>query len=575
MLRIFKNLNIGSKLYTGFGVIVAILLILSTTFYINLSSFYQANDWNKHTYEVIMSLQNMQTSMIDMETGQRGFAITGDESFLEPFNKGKSDFSDSWTSVKELTSDNPKQQEILDTIKTSQGKWLAIAESHINNRGKVENGMLSIEDIVKEEKLAEGKKYMDKIREYISESKEIETNLLIQRGSKSETLKDNTNIIIVVGTLVAAILAVIISILITKSIVYPINQTSTMLKDIAEGEGDLTKRLEILSNDEVGGLACQFNNFIEKLYDIIANVKESANITTENAKSIAKATEETNASINDVAKTIEELASSATDQAQEANNSSEKIVKFGNEITTVTQAANLIKAFTGDVQKVGKEGLDDINDLSIKFNQNNEITQLLNDSVESLDTKSTSVNIITNAIKTVADQTNLLALNAAIEAARAGDAGKGFAVVAEEIRKLAEQTTDSTQEIETIINDIQKEISNTKNNVEQNNSIFEESTRSFKKTASAFDKIVMKLEKVVKEIDKLSNSINNVDTEKQLIISNMESIATIAQSSAAATEEVSAAVEEQAVTIANMAETAADLRNIADKLELEMNKFKL
>lgn len=575
MHKILKKLDIRSKLFLSFGIIIVILLALSTTFYMGLSNIYKSNSWNIHTYQVLISLDNIQTSMVNMETGQRGFCITGEESFLEPFKKGKTDFDVNLAHAKQLTSDNPKQQEILATIEKDQEEWYAIAKKYITSRREVQTAAQFTQNIINQEKLGEGKKHMDKIRDSISQSKQIEENLLAERNKKVDNLKNTIYLIVMVGTLIAIIFALTISLIISRNIVYTIKKTLAMLKDIAEGDGDLTKRLNVVSNDEIGQLAHQFNMFIEKLHNLIKHIKEDTNIAADNAKCIAVAIEETTISINDVAKTIEELADNATNQATEAHESSQKVVQFGEEIATVTSAANLIKTVTNDVQKAGEKGLDNLNDLSAKFNYSNEITQLVSDNVESLAVKSTSINTITNAIKAVADQTNLLALNAAIEAARAGEVGRGFAVVAEEIRKLAEQTTHSTQEIEAIINDIQQKISSTKTNVEKNSSIFKESKDSFEKTANTFNKIVKEVEKVATEIDTLTNSIDNVDTNKQDIIKNIEDIATIAQSSAAATQEVSATVEEQSVTIENIAQKTENLKVIANKLELEMDKFKL
>lgn len=385
----------------------------------------------------------------------------------------------------------------------------------------------------------------------------------------------NATRILIIIIFVSILLSIILGIFISKAIIKPIKQTTVMLKDIAEGDGDLTKRLKIYSKDEIGILAGEFNNFIEKLHGIIKHVKGTAETTSEHANSIAVATEETAASVGEVSKAIEELASGASDQAKEATQSSQKIIHFGDEIASIATATDVIKEFTDDVQKVGNEGLNDINELSVKFNESNEITTLVSGNVESLADKSTSINQITNAIKAVADQTNLLALNAAIEAARAGEAGRGFAVVAEEIRKLAEQTTGSTKEIEEIITDIQKEISMTKGNMEKSNSISQESKKSFEKTFNAFNKIVDAVGDVIEEIDKLTGSISKLDNEKQGVIGNIEGIASIAEESAASTEEVSASVEEQSATIEDMARAAEELKQIANELNLAMGKFKL
>ncbi len=587
----FKNLKISIKILAGFILISLITGFLGFTSYTSMKEIMrdqqEIGDVRLPSVQALLTISEAQTAVT---VGERTLinrrVIDGDVrkaqyDYIESaFNRAEA----AWNTYASLPQtgeekrvwegfvplwDNWKQQ-IQVTVNYSKQKDQLIASG-------IAMDDIQIQEIDKKafENSLENRDEFLKAEEALNQVIEINDKVALDVKKQGEKTYSAANKILMIVILVSILLSIILGIFISRAISKPIVQTTAMLKDIAEGEGDLTKRLKIYSRDEIGLLAGEFNQFIEKLHVIIKNVKESASITAEHANSIALATEETTTSVNEVATTIEELAGGATDQAKEASQSSEKIVQFGDEVAAIAQATDLIKEFADDVQNVGKAGLNDIHDLSVKFNQTHEITQLVNGNVESLADKSTSINQITNAIKAVADQTNLLALNAAIEAARAGEAGKGFAVVADEIRKLAEQTTGSTKEIEGIINDIQKEISITKGNVEDSHSISEESKVSFERTVQAFNGIVGAVEKTIAEIEHLIDSINNVNQEKEGVVKNIEGIAAIAQESAASTEEVAASVEEQSATIEAMAQAAENLKHIAGALESEMNKFKI
>ena len=169
MLEKFYNLDIRKKLMLGFSIVLLVLVILSTIVFINFSNYVDANGWNLHTHNVLSDLDNIVTSMINMETGERGFAIAGDESFLEPYNKGKEDFETYFNDVKELTVDNPTQQENLKKIKELKESWQEVAEYSISLRREVVNGTKTMEDIIQNTTDARGKKYMDELRAIVAE----------------------------------------------------------------------------------------------------------------------------------------------------------------------------------------------------------------------------------------------------------------------------------------------------------------------------------------------------------------------------------------------------------------------
>lgn len=200
MLKWFDNLKIGKKLVAGFSAVILVLVILSTVVFINLDNYIDANELNVHTYKVLADIDGIVASMVDMETGQRGYSITGDEKFLEPYNTGKSDFDKYLSSVKELTIDNPKQQANLERIKQLKEEWQQVAENSINLRRDVVNKNKVMDDVIREEAAAKGKKYMDDLRKVALESEDIENTLLKERQDRQASLESITKLFIISDT---------------------------------------------------------------------------------------------------------------------------------------------------------------------------------------------------------------------------------------------------------------------------------------------------------------------------------------------------------------------------------------
>jgi len=268
--------------------------------------------------------------------------------------------------------------------------------------------------------------------------------------NKDEFLEGPTAIrnYLIFTTIAALILVIILVYFASKGITNPINKAVEGLKDIAEGEGDLTMRLQVTSQDEVGEMAKWFNTFIEKLQGIIKQIAENAasvgtsskilnelsgNLlsnagnTSQRATSVAAASEEMTANLNNVAAAMEQSATNTN-----------MVAAASEEMTaTITEIAeNAERARSVSSEAVGQAQ-----------NASGKMTELAE--------AANKIGKVTETITEISEQTNLLALNATIEAARAGEAGKGFAVVANEIKELAKQTAEATLDIKTLIEDVQ------------------------------------------------------------------------------------------------------------------------
>jgi len=227
------------------------------------------------------------------------------------------------------------------------------------------------------------------------------------------------------------------------------------------------------------------------------------------------------------------------------------------------------------MKEKNSNGIKALNELSERFNENTEMSVMVGESVNELSNKSNSIVIILETIKSIAEQTNLLALNAAIEAARAGEAGRGFSVVADEIRKLAEQSSKATGEIQSIINDITQVIDNTSQTMGKAQIIVDNANNSFHETRTVFDTITITADEVVNQIDLLGNDIKYIDEAKEKVLASVENISSVSQQTAASTQQISASSEEQTAAMEEIAASIERVNIMINKLTEEINVFKI
>lgn len=378
--------------------------------------------------------------------------------------------------------------------------------------------------------------------------------------------------------------SVIVSIVILISSIFIIfmftGRISSRIKDFVHqvgylAEGDLTHPISVRSNDELGEMGTHYNNALGKLKEMIEKIHGTSQIVASSAEELSASAEETNKSITEVANSIQSVATNNTEQTNYVNNMNENTSDILNKMNNIAANIESVKDNSLATSLLSTEGNNKVRDVKRQMNEINSFVTQSSDAIYELSGKSKKIEEIVSLITSIADQTNLLALNAAIEAARAGEHGKGFAVVADEVRKLAEQSSNASGEITSLIIEIQKGIhgsvemmnsstESTKSGIE----VVEQTGETFNKISSSIDSVAGRIEKtydsiiqIVKEANSLKELVNAI---KEISISNDENA-----------QNVSAATEQQSAIIEQVAAATEELSRMSNELQEELNKFKI
>jgi methyl-accepting chemotaxis protein len=255
---------VRTRLFGAFGLVLAILILLSSAAYRTTSLNQEATASVIRTFEVINTANGLLTSLVDMETAYRGFLIAGDDVFLEPYFRGSESFDDQIAELQNVTADNPAQTTRWSSIQAQVDAWRQqVTEPGIALRRNVGAGTAPNSDLVAWVASGEGRRRFTAIRQTFNEALSVEEQLLARRQEEATAASERLQIVLVVGTLAAAGIAVILALVLTADIVTPITRLATTAHEIAAGR--LDRRIGLTRGDEIGVAAAAFDSMAERI----------------------------------------------------------------------------------------------------------------------------------------------------------------------------------------------------------------------------------------------------------------------------------------------------------------------
>ena len=430
-----QAMSIGKKIGAGFALPLMILLTIGVVSYQSTSHLIAASELSAHTHEVLAHLEEMHLRLSEAHRGYRGYLMTGNDRFREPYDTAVARIPESIEKVRDLTRRNEGQQRRLARLDPLVEEMLRELQHGLEVYRK--DGEKAALDFVRSRK---GEEAMDRVRKLTDEMVKVEQDLLVERDARTRNSAQQTYIIIVGGTVAAFAAVAVVGYFLARSITIPIQKLVEGTEKVSRGE--LNYRTNVTTKDELGVLAQAFDRMTEKREQTVLALREATGALSSASAEILASTSQQAAGAQEQASAVAQTVTTVDEVTQSADQAA--------------QRARGVGEATQKTLEVGKTGRKAVEDSLAAMGVVKEQVEATAENILTLAEQAQAISEIIAAVNDIAEQTNLLALNAAIEASRAGEQGKGFSVVAAEVRALAEQSKKATAQVRQILGEIQK-----------------------------------------------------------------------------------------------------------------------
>jgi methyl-accepting chemotaxis protein len=584
-------MSIGKKLYAGFGLVLAILLVL---FLVNIFAAFRlrsSRDNSTAAYDSVTTISAVRLQIMHNRLDLDNFLLSGDPRDEEKVNKGMTDLSDSLKRGEaQATSDQLRTA--LIQAESTEASWSDnFAKPLLAKRHQVDAGDATVSDLQIFYLQKDPASWLTKSNVVLDQAVKESNNDFEEARKSAESASNRSAWATTIGTALAILLGIFVAYYTAKSITDPLTHLITVAREIGDS-GDLDQNIDIHRNDEIGALATTFNNLVAYLKEmagvsmavaegdltievvprskrdtlgnaflrmshglqqIVRTTRDSAGQVSAGSNQVAGAADESakvsvqaSSAIEEVTSTMHEMSINVQNVVKntqvQASSVAETSASIDQMVTSIQRVADTAKVLLDIANRSREEvvvGIQTMEKTTDGLNRTNKAIQSSAEIINVLGHRADDIGRIIEVIDDLAEQTNLLALNAAIEAARAGEHGLGFAVVADEVRKLAEKSTQSTKEIADLIQSIQREAKQAVENMDRSTRIVEEGLSLGNDLGSALHKI----SNVVTEVYKFSQEIGAATNEQSV---GSAQIAKATSRLTEITQEINSAVEEQA-----------------------------